>query len=97
MRSATLTLWLCCWTNCSFIFSSSRYFLTSFEATLSMMLETGLKPLFFRCVMFYLNVAIFELSVRYLVRVANILFDNQLYSIKIDVLPSLDRIGNFPM
>ena len=71
--------------------------MTDFEATLSMMLKTGLKPLFVRYVMFSLNVAIVEVYVRSFTGVANITFDNQLYSTNIAVLLSLDMIRKFPM
>ena len=71
--------------------------MTDFEATLSMMLKTGLKPLFVRYVMFSLNVAIVEVYVRSFTGVANIAFDNQLYSTNIAVLLSLDMIRKFPM
>ena len=46
-RSVALTQWLCGSTSFRFIFSSSRHFLTDLDATLSMMLKTRLKPLFF--------------------------------------------------
>ena len=52
-------------------------FLTTFEAMLSMMLMTGLKPLFIRYMMSYLNVAIVEVCVRYFTKVANIVFKNK--------------------
>ena len=83
--------------NCSFIFSSSSYFLTALDATLSMILKTGLKPLFVRYVMFSLNVVIVEVSVRSFTGVAKIAFYNQLYSTNIAVLLSLDMIRKFPM
>ena len=69
--------------------------MTDFEDTLSTMLKTGLKPLFFRYVMFSLNVSIVEVSIRSFNGVSNIAFDDQFYSTKISVLPSLDLIGNF--
>ena len=94
-RSAALTWWLGGLTNCIFILSSSRYCLNAFEAMLSMMFKTDLKPPSVRYVMFYLNVAIFEVSVRYFSGVSNIAFDDQSCSTKISVLPSLDLIGNF--
>ena len=96
-HSDVLTRWLCGSTNCSFILLSSRYFLTDLEATLSMMLNTVLKPLFFRYVMFSSNVAIVEVSVQYFTGVYNIVFDGQSYSTNIDVFPTIDIIGNFPV
>ena len=96
-RSDALTRWLRGSTNYSFILSSPRYFFTGFEATLSMMLKTGLKPLFVRYVMFSLNVSIVEVSIRSSTGFSNIVFDDQLYSTNIAVLPYLDLIGNFPV
>ena len=46
-RSAALERWLCGSTDCILIPLSSRYDFTAFVATLSMMLKTGLKFLFF--------------------------------------------------
>ena len=60
-----------------------------------MVLNTGLKPLFVRYVISPLNVAIVEVSVKSFTGVDNILFDDQSYSKKIDVLASLDMIGSF--
>ena len=71
--------------------------MTALYATLSMILKTGSKPLFVRLVMFSLNVAIVEVSVRYFTGVAKISFYDQLYSTKIAVLLALDQIGNFPV
>ena len=84
-------------TNFSLIFSSSKYFLTALESTLLMMLNTGLRPVFVRYVMFSLNVAIVEVSVKYFTGVANIAFNNQSYSTKIAVFTSIDLIGDFPV
>ena len=95
--SAALTRWLCGSTKYSFIFSSSGYFLAAFEATLSMMLKTGLKHLFVRYVMFSLNVSIVEVSVISFTGVDKIAFDDQSYSTNISVLLSLDLIGKFPV
>ena len=96
-RSTALTWWLCGSDNFTFIFSFSRYFLTALDATLSMMFKTGLKSLFISNMMFSLNVKIVEVSVKYFTGVSNIVFDDQSYSTKISVLPSLDLIGNFPL
>ena len=57
--------------------SSSRYFLTAVEATLPMMLKTGLKPLFVKYVMFSLKVAIVDISVKSFTGVSRIAFDDQ--------------------
>ena len=62
-----------------------------------MMLKSGLKHLFVKYMMFSLNVAIVEVSVRYFTGVANIAFDDQSYITKISVFPSLDLIENFPV
>ena len=83
--------------NFSFILSASSYFLTALEATLSIMLNTSLKPLFVSYVMFYLNVTIVEVSVRYFSGVANIAFNDQSYRTNIAVFPSIYLIGNFPV
>ena len=96
-RYAALPQCLCGSTNSSFIFSSSRYCLTSFEATLSMMLNTGLESLFVRYVVFSLNVAIVKVSVRSFTGVTNISFDEQSYSTKIYVFLSFDLIVYFPV
>ena len=85
---------LCGLTNCIYIYISSRYFLTALKATLSVMLNTGLKPIFVRHVMFYLNVEIVEVYVNYFTGFANIALDDQSYITNIAVFPSLDRIGN---
>ena len=89
--------WLYGLTNFTLMFSSSRYFLTALEATFSMMLNTVLKPLFVRYVMFSLKFTIVEAYVNSFNGVASIEFDNQSYSTKISVLLSLDIIGNFPV
>ena len=54
-RSAALERWLCGSTSCILMPSSSRYDLTAFVATLSMMLNTGLKFRFLKDSMFVLN------------------------------------------
>ena len=56
-RSAALERWLCGSTSCVLMPSSSRYDLTVFVATLSMMLNTGLKFRFFKYSMFVLKAA----------------------------------------
>ena len=47
------------------MFFSSKYFLTALEATLSMMLKTGLKPLIVKYVIFYLKVDIINAYFKY--------------------------------
>ena len=69
--------------------------MTALEATFSMMLKYGLKPLFVRYVMFDLEVFILEVSVKYFTGVSRIVFDYQSYITRIDVFPSIDLIGNF--
>ena len=72
-----------------------RYFLNALEAALSMMFSTGSEPFFVRYVMFYLNVSIVELSIKYFTGVANISFDKRSYSTKIALFPSIYLIGDF--
>ena len=96
-RYSAFTQMLCGSNSCILMFYSSRYFWTALEATLSMMLNTVLKPLFVRYVMFSSNVAIVEVSVQYFTGVYNIVFDGQSYSTNIDVFPTIDIIGNFPV
>ena len=45
-RSSLLMRCLCGSTNCSFIFSYSRYFFTDLDYALSIILRTGLEPVF---------------------------------------------------
>ena len=78
------------------MFSFSGYFLTALEATLSMRLNTVLKPIFVRYLMFYMNVAIIEISIKYFSGVSNITFDDQSYIINIAVFLYIDLIGKFP-
>ena len=96
-RSAALKRGLCGLTNFNFVFYSYRSFLTTLEDTLPMMLNTGLKPLFVRNVMFSLNIAIVAVSVKSFTGVADISFDDQSYSTKICWFPSNDLIGNVPV
>ena len=77
--------------------SSSRYFLTALEAILSIMSNTGFKPLFVRCVIFYLKVAIVEVSVKSFTGVTRIEFDDQSYITKTYAFPYIDPIGDFPV
>ena len=84
-------------TTCSLLLSSSRYFLNDLEYKLSMMLNTGLNNIFVRYVMFYLNVAIVEVSVKSFTGVSNISFNGQSYTTKISVFPSIDMIDNLPV
>ena len=75
--------------------SSSRYFLTVLEATLSMMLKTGLKPLLVKYMMFPLKVAIFDSSFKSLTGVARISLDDHYYITKTSVFPSMTWLGIF--
>ena len=59
--------------------------------------EEFLNPLFPRYVIFSLNVAIVEVSVRSFTEVTNIAFYDQSYSKNISVFTSLDIIGIFPV
>ena len=47
--------------------------------------------------MFSLKIATVEVSFKYFTGVSRIAFDDQLYSTKIDVFPSIDPIENFPV
>ena len=69
--------WLCGSTSCIMMFFSFKYFLNALEATLSMMLKTGLKPPFVQYVMFSLNVAIVDSYFKYFTGVARIALDYQ--------------------
>ena len=60
-----------------------------------MILKTFLKPLFFKVCDFYLKVAIVDVSYKYFTGFAKISFDDQSYSTKIAVSPSLDMIRKF--
>ena len=95
--SAALTRWLCGSIDFSLILSFSRYLLTDLEAKLSMMLNTDLKPLFVRYVMFSLKAAIIEVSDKYFTGVANIAFYDQSYCTNISVFPSINMVGDFPV
>ena len=71
--------------------------MTVLEATLSMMLKTGLKPLLVKYMMFPLKVAIFDSSFKSLTGVARISLDDHYYITKTYVFPSIDLIGDFPV
>ena len=71
--------------------------MTDLEASLSMMLKTGLKPLSVNYVIFSLKVDIVDVSFKYFIGVARIAFDDQLYITNIDVIPYIDQIGYFPV
>ena len=96
-RSAEFTRWLCGSTSFILMFFYSRYFFTDLEATLPMMLKTGLKPCFVKYVIFSLKISIVDSSFRFLTGVARKSLDNQLYRTKMAVFPSIDLIGNFPV
>ena len=74
-----------------------QIFLIELEATLSMMLNTGLKPLFVKYVMFYFKVAIVNSSFKFKTGIARVELDDQSYSTKMAVFPSIELIGNFPV
>ena len=90
-------MWLCGSTSCTLMFFYYRYFLTVLEATFPMMLKTGLKPLFVKYVMFSLKVDIADSYFKYLTGLARIAFDDRLYSTNMEVFPSIELIGNFPL
>ena len=71
--------------------------MTTLEAMLSMMLNTSLKPLFVRYVMFSLNVVIVEVCVKYFNGVSNIAFNDQSYRTNIFAFPSIGLSDNFPV
>ena len=77
--------------------SSSKYFLTDLEDTLSMVLKTSLKPLLVKYMMLSLKIAIVDSSFKYFIGVVRIAFCDQSYSIKVSVCSSIDIIGNFPV
>ena len=78
-------------------FSDSRYACTDFEATLSMMLRMGLKPLFVRYAIFCLKQLTIVYSDIVFTGVVSISFVVQSYTMKIATMPSMDLIGNFPV
>ena len=76
-RFAALEWWLCGSTSCILMPSSSRYDLTAFVATLSMMLNTGLKFRFFKYSMFVLNASTVVLFFNFFAGVARMAFKDQ--------------------
>ena len=95
-HSAAFTRWLCVSTSFILMLSSSRYFLTDLEATLSMILKTDLNPLFVKYAIFFLKFSIVDESFKSFTGIARIKFDYHSYKTNMDVFPSIDLIGYFP-
>ena len=95
-HSAAFTRWLCVSTSFILMLSSSRYFLTDLEATLSMILKTYLDPLFVKYAIFFLKFSIVDESFKSFTGIARIKFDYHSYKTNMDVFPSIDLIGYFP-
>ena len=79
------------------MFSLSRYVFIALVATLSMILYTGLNPIFDKYVMFFLKHSTIVSAFAYLIGVARIALDVQSYMMTIAVIPCIDVIGNFPV
>ena len=77
------------------MFSSSKYFLIALEATLSMRLNSSLKPLFVKYMMFSLKFAIVYSHFNFLTGVAMISLYDQSYSTKMALFPYIDLMGDF--
>ena len=60
-----------------------------------MMLNTGLKPLFAKYVIFSLKVSIIDSSFIFVTDVDKIVLDDQSYSTNMAVFPSINLVGNF--
>ena len=60
-----------------------------------MMLNTGLKPLFVKYVIFSLKVSIIDSSFIFVTDVDKIVLDDQSYSTNMAVFPSINLVGNF--
>ena len=84
-------------TSCILIFYSSGYLSTTLEATLSMMLKTGLKPLSFKYIMLSLDVATIDFPFKSFTGVARMSLDDQLYTTRVDVFTLIDLNGDFPV
>ena len=95
--SAAFTRWLCGSIGFIMMLSYYRYFLNDLDATLSMMLKTGLNPLFVKYVMFSLKIVIVDASFEYFTDVSKVEFYDQSNSITFYVFSSIDLIGNFPV
>ena len=95
--SAAFTLWLYGVTNCTFMFSLSRCVFIALVATLSMILYTGLNPLFDKYfILFFKHCTIVSAFASY-IGVARMALDVQSYIMNIPVIPCIDVIGNFPV
>ena len=79
------------------MFSLSRCVFIALVATLSMILYTGLNPLFDRYVMFFLKHSTILSTFASLIGVARMALDYQSYNMNISVIPRIDVIGNFPV
>ena len=95
--SAAFTLWSYGVTNCTFMFSLSRYIFIALVDTLSMKLYTGLNPLFDNYVMFFLKHLTIVSAFASFIGVARIALDVQSYMINISFMPCIDVMGNFPV
>ena len=81
----------------SLICSLSRYFFIAFVPILSMILYTGLNPLFDRYVMFFLKHSTIVSAFASLIGVDRMALGVQSYMMNIAVIPCIDVIGNFPV
>ena len=84
-------------TSCILIFYSSGYLSTTLEATLSMMLKTGLKPLSFKYIMLSLDVATIDFPFKSFTGVARMALNKTLHSAKMSVFLFIYLIGNCPV
>ena len=75
----------------------SRYVCTDLLATLSIILKHGLNPRFVKYSIFFLNDSTIVASFTSVTGVARIAFVVQSYSMKMVVIPSMDRSGNLPV
>ena len=76
------------------MFSLSIYVFIALVATLSMILYTGLNPLFDRYVMFCLKHSTIVSAFAYFIGVARMALDVQSYTMNIAVITCIDVIGN---
>ena len=77
--------------------SSSRYEFTAFVASLSMILKTGLKFRLFKYFMFVLNAATVVSFFNFFSGVARMALEDRSQSMKIVVLPSMERMMKLPV
>lgn len=95
--SAAFTRWLCGSTNCILMLLASRYVCTVLLATLSIILNCGLKPRLVRYSTLLRYASMMEVSLTSVTGVARMALVVQSYRIKMDVIPSIDRRGNLPV